>query len=32
MEHVLGKLGLRNPAQLTAWVVAHGVADGATPG
>jgi DNA-binding NarL/FixJ family response regulator len=32
VEHILGKLGLRNRAQITAWAVAHGVADGASPG
>ena len=32
VEHILGKLGLRNRAQITAWAVAHGVADGAPAG
>jgi non-specific serine/threonine protein kinase len=25
LEHILGKLGLRNRAQITAWAVAHGL-------
>jgi non-specific serine/threonine protein kinase len=25
VEHILGRLGLRNRAQLTAWAVAHGL-------
>jgi non-specific serine/threonine protein kinase len=32
VEHILGKLGLRNRAQITAWAVVHGVADGAPAG
>ena len=32
VEHILGKLGLRNRAQITAWAVANGVADGAPAG
>ena len=32
VEHILGKLGLRNRAQITAWAVAHGVTAGAAAG
>jgi predicted ATPase/DNA-binding CsgD family transcriptional regulator len=32
VEHILTKLGLRSRAQVAAWAVAHGVAEGASPG
>ena len=32
VEHILAKLGLRNRAQISAWAMAHGVAEGTPPG
>jgi predicted ATPase/DNA-binding CsgD family transcriptional regulator len=32
VEHILSKLSLRNRTQVTAWAVAHGVADGTPTG
>ena len=31
VEHILGKLGLRSRAQLAAWAVRNGLAEGETP-
>jgi non-specific serine/threonine protein kinase len=32
VEHILSRLGLRNRAQITAWAVVHGLAEGVSAG